>query len=68
VTSFAWKQSYLNIHDAMIVDILHQLLKGIVMHLLTWIKSLLRSVVPTGKRKRGSLMLQDSSSKAQLDN
>jgi hypothetical protein len=52
----------------MIVDILYQLLKSIVMHLLTWIKSLLRSIVPIGKRKRGSLMLQDSSSEAQLDN
>jgi hypothetical protein len=52
----------------MMVDILYQLLKSIVMHLLTWIKLLLRSIVPIGKHKQGSLILQDSSSKVQLDN
>jgi hypothetical protein len=29
VENFAWKHPYLNIHKAMMIDVLHQLLKGI---------------------------------------
>ncbi len=35
VENFAWKHPYVNIHKAMMVDILHQLLKGITMYLIT---------------------------------
>ena len=34
VKNFAWRHELVNIHEAMIVDVLHQLLKEMVMHLL----------------------------------
>ena len=54
--NFAWDHHLLNIHMAMGVDILHQLHKGIMMHLISWIKLVLgNSTVSTTKRKRGNL-------------
>ena len=35
VENFAWKHPYLNIHSAMMVNPLHQLLKGITMYLIS---------------------------------
>ena len=35
VENFAWKHPHLNIHKVMMIDVLHQLLKGIVMYLIT---------------------------------
>ena len=34
VENFAWKHSHVNIHATMMIDILHQLLKGMVMRLV----------------------------------
>jgi hypothetical protein len=63
IRNFAWYHEHLNVHRAQFVDILHQLLKGIIMAVLKWCKHVLREVRPdlyhpttatanTGKRKR----------------
>ncbi len=41
-SNFAWAHHLVNIHAILTVDILHQLLKGIVMRLVTWIQSLIK--------------------------
>ncbi len=41
VKNFAWNHYLVNIHQCMMVDILHQLLKGAVMDVVRWMKSLL---------------------------
>jgi hypothetical protein len=68
VENFAWKHPYLNIHKAMMIDVLHQLLKGITMYLITWVKTLASSVLPAvRKRKRQSRTIKESSGSVQLD-
>lgn len=68
VANFAWKHSLVNIHSAMMVDILHQLLKGIVKRLLDWTGDLVNNLgVGGGKRKRGGKLVKDSSYAIQLD-
>jgi hypothetical protein len=68
VENFAWKHPYLNIHKAMMVDILHQLLKGITMHLITWIRVLISNTLPAvRKRKRQGRTIKESSGIMQLD-
>jgi hypothetical protein len=54
--NFAWKHSYLNIHKVMMIDVLHQLLKGITMYLITWVK-----------RNRQGRTIKESSGSIQLD-
>jgi hypothetical protein len=49
VENFAWKHSYLNIHKAMMIDVLHQLLKGITIYLITWVKTLTSDILPAAK-------------------
>lgn len=55
VRNFAWKHAFVNIHTTMMVDILHQLLKGIVMRLIEWVGDLMKDLIPnqyqTKKRK-----------------
>jgi Plavaka transposase len=61
VGCFAWSHPYTNIHTAMMVDMLHQLLKGVIHYLIDWIKSHLSATI-TRKRKRdadGNIALQD---------
>ena len=48
---FAWNHAHFNIHEGMLADILHQLLKGLVMYTVTWIQQLIGQVVPK-KRAR----------------
>src|SRR5277367_6246025 len=68
VENFAWKHPYLNIHKAMMIDVLHQLLKGIVMHLITWTKDLIaKSILAVRKRKRQGRTIKESSVTMQLD-
>ncbi|KAI9840208.1 MAG: hypothetical protein M1837_001836 [Sclerophora amabilis] len=58
VANFAWKHHHVNIHGIMMVDVLHQLLKGIIMHLIQWTQTLLTDVVkPTRKRRRNQTSL-----------
>lgn len=76
VINFAWKHYWVNIHSAMMVDILHQLLKGIVKRLLDWTENLEKELTgsstkskdPRGvKQKRGGKLVKDSSYSFQLD-
>jgi len=68
VDNFAWKHPYLNIHKAMMIDVLHQLLKGITMYLITWVKTLTSDILPAvRKRKRQGRTVKESSGSIQLD-
>ena len=68
VENFAWKHPYVNIHKAMMIDVLHQLLKGITMYLITWVKSLTSDILPAvRKRKRQDRTINESSGSIQLD-
>ncbi|OCK92885.1 uncharacterized protein K441DRAFT_568977, partial [Cenococcum geophilum 1.58] len=52
VLCFAWKHGLINIHNAMMADILHQLLKGIVMRLIKWIRKITSEVIPASKKRK----------------
>jgi hypothetical protein len=69
VVNFAWGLPHLNIHEAMMLDILHQLLKGMVMHLLQWIKSLLdtTNTITKERRRQGKSGISQSAINIQLD-
>lgn len=68
VHNFAWSHHLVNIHDIMSVDILHQLLKGIVMRLIEWIQELVPQILPRSrKRKQGDLRITTARPSAQLD-
>ena len=68
VENFAWKYLHLNIHWAMMVDILHQLLKGIAMYLISWVRTLASNLLPAVcKRKRQGQTIKESSGSIQLD-
>jgi hypothetical protein len=52
----------------MMIDVLHQLLKGITMYLITWIKTLTSDILPAvRKRKRQGRTIKESSGSIQLD-
>jgi hypothetical protein len=36
--NFAWSHTHANIHNAMMIDILHQLLQSLFKHLIDWVK------------------------------
>ena len=68
VENFAWKHPHLNIHRAMMVDILHQLLKSITMYLISWVRTLASNLLPAvRKRKRQGQTIKESSGSIQLD-
>ena len=41
ISNFAQSHHYVNVHEIMMVDILHQLLKGIIGHMLEWLGELI---------------------------
>lgn len=41
VRCFAWGHKYVNIHQAIMADTLHQLLKGVLMHVFKWLNAML---------------------------
>src|SRR5580692_2595653 len=52
----------------MMIDVLHQLLKGITMYLITWVKTLTSDILPAvRKRKRQGRTIKESSGSIQLD-
>ena len=72
--NFAWRHHLVNVHAILTVDILHQLLKGIVMRLLTWIQDLIKDhVVPTATKRtrkgvaRPKKSLEQSAADIKLD-
>ena len=52
VKNFAWDHQLVNIYETLIVDMLHQLLKGMVMHLLSWVKLVLAIEVPAARKQK----------------
>jgi hypothetical protein len=60
MTNFVLKHSLINIHQTMMMNILHQLFKKMIMHLLNWIKLLLkREMLTARKRKNDALTSSD---------
>ena len=51
--NFAWMHYGANIHAMMMVDILHQLHKGIMMNLILWVVALLTGLYPKKRKRRG---------------
>ena len=52
----------------MMIDVLHQLLKGITMYLITWVKTLASNILPAvRKRKQRGRTIKESSGSIQLD-
>ena len=52
VDCFAFGHRYVNIHTTLMVDLLHQLLKGVLMHTVKWVQDLLEDEMPQRKTKR----------------
>ena len=54
INNFAWDHHLLNIHQAMGIDILHQLFKGIVMYLIQWVNEILQHIQTTNRKRKYS--------------
>jgi hypothetical protein len=68
VENFAWKHSHLNIHQAMTLDLLHQLLKGVFKHLMSWILKALEITVKADRKTKGTkLNIVQANAIARLD-
>ena len=50
VPNFAWSHTLVDIHDVLMVDILHQLLKGIMAYTIDWLTDMVTQEV-TGERR-----------------
>ncbi len=50
VPNFAWGHAHVNIHGAMMIDILYQLLQGLFRHLMEWV-DILVSDLPRGPKR-----------------
>jgi hypothetical protein len=48
--NFAWEHSLVNIHETMMIDVFHQLFKEMIMHLLIWIRLLLKKEMSTARK------------------
>ncbi len=55
--NFVWNFFLINIHEIMMIDILHQLFKSIMMHFLSWIQYFLKNEMSI-KRKRKKQMMR----------
>jgi hypothetical protein len=49
---FVWDYSLINIHEIMMIDILHQLFKSMMMHFLSWIQSFLKKKMSIRRRRK----------------
>jgi hypothetical protein len=68
VKNFVWKHNLINIHEIMMMNILHQLMKKMIMHLLIWIRFLLKTHLSVNrKRKNFSIRFKDLSEFDKLD-
>ena len=66
--NFAWKHQLVNIHGVMIVDILHQLLKGIIMNMIEWTQILIDDITPIKRKRRfDEALIEEAPIAAQLD-
>jgi hypothetical protein len=69
VACFAWKHPFFNVHRSLATDILHLLLKGVLMHMMRWIEALLKDHITAKKRTKSCPMIHisDASGTMQLD-
>ena len=68
VNNFAWYHPHVNIHEAMMVDILHQLMKGIVMYMIEWVKEVIDNCIVRARKRKGTKRRINESARAiQLD-
>jgi hypothetical protein len=66
--NFVWKHNLINIHEIMMMNILHQLMKKMIMHLLIWILFLLKiHLFVNRKRKNFSIRFKDLSELDKFD-
>ncbi len=52
MTNFVWEYSLVNIHQTMMMNVLHQLFKKMIMHLLSWIRLLLKKEMSTARKRK----------------
>ena len=69
---FAWDHSYVNIHAILLSDILHQLYKGVVRNLVSWITKTIVEIsraqlLAKKQEHNGQLRLGQTSKVSQLD-
>jgi hypothetical protein len=57
MTNFAWEHSLINIHQTMMMNILHQLFKKMIMHLLNWITLLLKKEMSTARKRKNDAFI-----------
>ena len=73
VRNWAWRHKHCNIHMLMDVDILHQLLKGVVIRLIDWCTALIDDVIGTNPnavrrtKKQGKKKVSESTASIRLD-
>ncbi len=66
--NFAWSHMFINIHETMMINVLHQLLKRIISYLMLWLSQIINeSVCTSWRRKEIRLALNDASETAQLN-
>jgi hypothetical protein len=52
MTNFVWNHHFVNIHETIMMNILHQLFKRMIMHFLTWIQFILKIEMFASRRRR----------------
>ncbi len=68
VKNFAWSHMFVNIHETMMINMLHQLLKKIILYLMLWLSQIINESVCTSQRRREiRLALNDASETVQLN-
>ncbi len=52
VKNFAWSHMFINIHKTIMINMLHQLLKKIILYLMLWLSQIINKSVYTSQRRR----------------
>ena len=63
INNFAWKHENVNIHRIVMPDILHQLLKGTLEHLLDWLTKILNTSKPYQTKGRATKQTRERARK-----
>ena len=50
--NFAWNHSLVNIHTAILPDLLHDCMKGMIMRIVEWVKLVIKNEVAPGRLKK----------------
>ncbi len=68
IRNFAWSHYMINIHECIMIDILHQLLKDTVIYMLDWLDELIeKRIVAFRKKKEYQLHINHAFNVAQLN-